>query len=507
MNQLNYDSELCGSLPIHLTNLIQSHGILLIIEKQTHTIIQASENTQSVFRKPATQLVNTSLFEYIGQDQRDQMQKYIDDSRREKLPLSWVINGKQFLVLLHPKEKFYMAEIELQPFDATAQDSFVKVFQDVRFTISAIESAKSVQEACTITTHELKRLSGFDKIMIYSFDANFNGTVLSEEMEEGMESYLGFTFPASDIPKQARQLYQKNPYRLIPDRNYQPVKLYPVINPLVHSFIDLSDCNLRSVAAVHIEYLKNMGVTASMSTRILKDDQLWGLIACHHRTDKNLSYQVCSIFEMMSSILSAKIASLINKESHDFNAALQEKYTRLIEQSYKTSDVIESLLNVDHGIMHLFSATGAVVTRKGKAHFAGDVPAKVFLDDLILWLHTRQLRTNFYTDSLLDHYELAESFTYNGSGIFIIPINYLEDEYIMVFRPEVVRTIQWGGNPDDRIQFENDQRKYHPRSSFKAWQENVKGRSMPWKEEEINIGEKLRGFIFEQQFSSLVLRR
>src|SRR5439155_4932601 len=132
-------------------------------------------------------------------------------------------------------------------------------------------------------------------VMIYQFDNNWNGTVIAEAMEAGMDSYLGLKFPASDIPKQAREMYRKNPYRFIPDVDYQPVRLYPVLNPVSGGFTDLTDSNLRSVAGVHLEYLRNMQVMASMSTRIVKEDQLWGLISCHHRTAKYLSYQMCSL--------------------------------------------------------------------------------------------------------------------------------------------------------------------------------------------------------------------
>lgn len=496
MTPSNYDSDFCGSLPIQFTNSIQPHGVLVIIDRSSGTIIQASENAGAVFGKTVKELVGTAIGDYVSPDQRDRISKLSKEPARDRLPLTWTIGNRSFLSLVHIKETFILAEIELLPYDETGQDSFVRVFQEIKFTMSSIESATSVQEACDIVAAELKRISGFDKIMVYKFDEQWNGTVITELLEPGMESYMGFTFPASDIPRQARQLYLKNPYRLIPDRSYQPVKLYPVINPTTNAFLDLSDCNLRSVPAVHLEYLKNMGVVASMSVRILQGDKLWGLIACHHRTPMNLSYQTCSIFEMLSTMTSSKITLLHNQDSHAFESSLQDRYTQLIEETYRTQRLEDTFLGKD-GLLELFNATGAVISTRGKVHHAGKVPSRDVIDELILWLHTRQLKSNYHTTSLQESYDLASSYPEVVSGVLIIPINFMEDEYIMLFRPEVVKVINWGGNPDERIQFEKDEKNYHPRNSFKQWQQKVSGTSTRWKDEEIEIAEKIRGFIFE----------
>lgn len=503
MTSSNYDSEFCGSLPIHLTNMIQPYGILVVIARSSGKIIQVSENAEKVFGVPAKSLIDTPLANYISADQQDRLADLWKDSVKDRIPLTWTIQSKQYLSLIHLKKEYVLAEVEAEPFDANSQDSFVKVFQDIKFTMSSIEAGASVQKVCDIAAAELKRLSGFDKIMVYQFDEQWNGTVITEVHEPGMESYLDFTFPASDIPKPARDLYLKNPYRLIPDRNYQPVKLHPVINPITHAFLDLSDCNLRSIVAVHLEYLKNMGVVSSMSFRILKEDKLWGLIACHHREPKYLSYQMCSVFEMLSTILSAKVTSLINGKSHAYEAELQEKYTALVEEAYRTNSLEETLLG-KKGLMQLLNATGIAISTRGKIETVGKVPSRDQLEELILWLHTKQLKSNYNTTSLSGSYDLAEGFAGVGSGVLIIPTNFVEDEYIILFRPEVIQVIKWGGDPGERIQFEKDQKNYHPRFSFQLWQQKVNATSLAWKAEETEMAEKIRSFIFEYRAANPV---
>lgn len=504
MTQTNYDSELCGSLPIHLTNSIQPHGVLVIVDRKNQNIIQVSENAERVFGVAVLDMLNKSLQTFIGEKKVEALNKFSGEYEN-RLPMTWPIGEKDYLVVVHSREKYLVVEIDLTPVKSNEQDTFVKVFQNTRQSMSAIESGRNIKDVCRIAAEEMKRVSGFDKVMVYSFDAEWNGTVVAEVKEEGMESYMGFTFPASDIPKQARQMYLKNPYRLIPDANYKPVRLYPVINPITQGFIDLSDTNLRSVPAVHIEYLKNMGVTASMSVRILKDNTLWGLIACHHRTVKNPSYQMCSVFELLSNIISSKITSMLHTESYDFGTHVKENYTNVLEDVYKKQSLHEAFFATP-GVLELFNATGALITKGDQFTSVGDVPDKSYLDDLILWLQTRDLPSIFSTESLAAMYDQAEEYKEIASGLLVIRMDYTEEEYLILFRPEVVRVINWGGNPEERIHFEKDEKNYHPRNSFKQWQQKVSGTSTDWLDEELQIAEKLRAFIMEYKSTNSLER-
>jgi len=497
MSHTNFDSNFCGSLPIHLINLIQPYGVLVVLDKQTGRIIQVSENASRVFDAPAERIVNSKIDDYVGDNVVTALKDRLSTDIIDKIPTVWTIHGRSHLTVIHFKEQYILAEIDANDFEENEQDSFIRAYQKIRYAMANIESAQSVKEVCEIAARELRYISGFDKVMIYRFDEEWNGNVMAEEMEEGMESYLGFTFPASDIPKQARLMYLKNSYRFIPTRVYEPVKLHPVINPVTHSFLDLSDCNLRSVPAVHLEYLKNMGITASMSVRILKEDQLWGLIACHHRDGREMDHPMCSMLEMLSGVLSARILSLQNREMHAFDSHLKEHYTHVVEAIYKRENLAESLVAAEPDILKLFNAGGIVVTYKGRTYKRGEVPHHDAMDDLLLWLHTQRVKNVYHTDSLHGHYDQAVSYTEQASGLMVIPINHQQDEYILIFRPEVIRVINWGGNPGERIQFEPDGKNYHPRHSFKQWQQEVSSTSLPWREEELRIAEQLRSFIYE----------
>ena len=493
----NYDSELCGKVPIHLINTIQPYGVLLVLSRTSLEIVQASENVESLFGVTAPALIRTPVGSYLHPSTLSALLQMTAAVGAEKIPQVWTIFDKEYLSLLHIKEHYILAEIEITPYREKEQRSFVSIYQEIRYSMALIGSAGTTTDVCTIAARELKRISGFDKVMIYHFDLEWNGTVIAEEREGDMESYYGFTFPASDIPKQARELYLRNPYRFIPDRTYQPVKLFPVINPTTHAFIDLSDCNVRGVVAVHLEYLANMGVTASMSTRILNNDRLWGLIACHHRTARNLSFQLCSVFELLSNFISAKMHSLQNKEKHNAETTKRELYTRLLEQVLETRDIRQGLLQGDATLLQLFTAQGAVIAQNGELHLEGSLPDKDNIEELLLWLHTRRLTRSLHTDHLAGQFDRAALYMDTASGLLAIPFFPEQENYLLLFRPEVKRVIDWGGDPGSRIVFEKDGLNYHPRHSFKLWRQIVDGTSLPWQEEELAVAETLRSFLYE----------
>lgn len=497
MNNNNYDSTFCGSLPIHHINVIQPYGVLLVLEQESLNIVQASENVTEIFGISAPELVQHSLKDYLDAASAEALKSKFERKIRDKIPVLITINNVKVLSIIHARESYLLLELELATMGQTSETSFVDVYQDIKYAMAAIDLAETTNEICKIAAQELKKISGFDKVMVYKFDSEWNGNVVAEEMEEGMESYMGFTFPASDIPKQARALYLKNPYRFIPDRLYKPEKLYPVINPLTHSFVDLSDCNVRGVAAVHLEYLKNMGVIASMSTRIIHNDTLWGLIACHHRTAKPMSYQECAVFELLSNVISTKIASLLHQEQLTFNTTINGKRVNFIEAIYHNASLSEAFQANGDNIMNLFRAGGAALIGDQRTVSVGTVPPQDELADLSMWLNAKKQKGVFHENNLAAVYEHAATYSDIGSGLLVIPVGENEEEYIAIFRPEVVHTVNWGGNPNEAIRFEGDSKTYHPRFSFSLWQQTVRQTALPWKEEEINAAENIRSFIYE----------
>lgn len=495
---VNYDSEFCGSLPVQHINLIQPYGFLLVLEKETLAIIQISENVQELFALAPEQIVNTRFSNYITSDEtRELIEKFrtgIQGNINFTFTLHLGEQKKELVGSVHSKEEYLIMELEYSPENTP---SFMDVFREVKYMMSAIDHQHTLENICNVTVRELKRLTGYDSILMYRFDEDWNGTVIAQASEKGMPDYLGLKFPASDIPKQVRNLYMRNPYRLIPARTYTPVKLYPVINPLTHTLTDLSDCNLRSVANVHIEYMKNMGLEASMSLRIMNNTRLWGLISCHHRTPRHLGFELRSVLELLSNVVSNKIAAALAIEEFKEMNKLIEKRTKLIDYIYAEKNWVKSVLQHKVNLLHLLDVDGVAIIYKGKTETLGTVPDKDDIENLVYWMQAKNISKVYAVTNLSSVNDHALNYTTNGSGIIAVPINTETGDFIIGFRKEVVRTVNWGGNPDEAITFETDKKNYHPRNSFRVWKQEVKNTSRPWSNAELKIAESFRSYVYE----------
>jgi len=493
-------SDFCGSLPIHHINSIQDYGYLIVLDVNSLDIIQLSENFATLTGKTLTDLIRLNLSDFCTEASSGAVKDVIEEGNRDRVPLNvelQTVNGIQvFNTLLHVKQEYVLMEMELA--DQKVLRPFTEVFREVRQFIAALEHNSTIQEVCDNAIREIRRISGFDGVRMYSFDADWNGTVIAEEITEGLEAYLGQTFPASDVPRQARALYVKNPFRLIPDRAYKAVRLYPVINPVTNAFIDLSDCNLRGIAPVHLEYMANMNVVASMSIRVMRGNTLWGLISCHHLERNCPDAELRYIFEWLSMEISNRISAVLDNEELSGAAHLLAKRSLVTDHIYAKDDIMDGILQDENlNVLSLFNASGVLVKLAGKVDCRGIVPEKHDLENLLLWVESKEIDQLYSNYHLGDVYEEATGFDDVACGILVIPIDGNNGDYVICFRPELVRDINWGGDPNQTIKFEQNSERYHPRNSFKSWMETVYGQSLKWSDAELNVAESLRNFLFE----------
>ena len=495
------DSEFCGSIPLNFLNLIQPHGILLVLKKDDYSIVQTSENCRKIVGRAASDLVNTGLGDYISGNQLQLLQEKVRPQNFER-PLSMSLvwkEGKlekQLLANVQHKENYLLLELE----EATApaeSATFINIYQDITNMVAELKEAVGQRKIEQVAAAELKRLSGFDRVMIYQFDEKWNGTVVGEALEEEMDPYLGLHFPASDVPKQARELYATTPYRLIPDVNAEAVKLYPVVNPLTNRLTDIAGCVLRAVPLVHIEYLNNMGVGASMSTPIISGGKLWGLISCHHRQAREISFELRSAFEIISGIISSQLGARKKEESFHYKSSIHQVELKVTEQVLINSTIEEGLFARPELLLEMLGVQGAVLVTRNAYESVGEVPEKTMVQGIIRWLSRYGREKVFCTNSLPLELQEATASKEVASGLIAIQI-VAGKYYLLGFRPEVVRSVYWGGNPNEAINYEDDGRKYHPRNSFRLWKEEVRMTSEPWRPEIVEIAHHLRTSLLEK---------
>ena len=303
----------CDREPIHIPGAIQPHGALLALDPADLTLLQVSDNLGALLGVSPTDALGRPLGSLLGDTAAERLRQALtlpDISAANPLALTVPAAGhdRAFHGVLHRSGGLAVLELEPAPDAPEATGAFFGFYHRVKGAMGRMQRADSLLNLCQIAVEEVRRLTGFDRVMVYRFDADWNGRVLAEEKRATMPSYLDLHFPASDIPAQARELYRRNWLRFVVDANDRPAALVPPDNPLTGRPLDLSFSVLRSVSPIHLEYLRNMGVQASMSVSILKDDQLWGLIACHHAEARSVPYETRTACEFLGQMLSSQLA-------------------------------------------------------------------------------------------------------------------------------------------------------------------------------------------------------
>ncbi|MFB2898466.1 ATP-binding protein [Aerosakkonemataceae cyanobacterium BLCC-F50] len=495
----------CDREPIHIPGSIQPHGFMLILQEPELKIIQVSANTTQFIGKQPENLLNTYLKELLVPKQIEAIKKCLESDFENVNPLKLTLKKKSKIVtfdgILHRLNGVVF--LELEPTKTKKNPDFLGFYHLVRDSISKLQNTSKLSEMCNIIVREVQKITEFDRVMVYQFDATGAGTVIAEAKREDCTPLLGLCYPPSDIPKQAKQLYTSNWLRLIPDANYQPVPLIPQLNPLTNSPTDLSLAVLRSVSPVHIQYLHNMGVGASMSISLIKNKKLWGLIACHHETTKYLSYEIRTACEFLGQVVSWELRGKEDNEDLDYKIKLKSILSRFMESIPQNNDFIDGLTQSEVDLLALTSAGGVAICQNDRWIAIGQTPETTDLDTLLQWIESKIDGNLFHTDALSQEFPEAEKYQQIVSGVIALAISKVNRNYILWFRPEVIQTVNWGGNPNKPVEVKEDNVLHlSPRKSFALWQETVKGKSLPWKPCEIEAVLELRSAIV-----GIVLRR
>jgi chemotaxis family two-component system sensor kinase Cph1 len=519
------DLDNCAREPIHVPGRIQPHGVLLAVSRPGLVVEHASRNSRALLGMDASELIGKRLGEIPAFADPASLERRLlspEPEGHNPIPISLDVGGARLGcdLIAHRVRQATVPEgslllLELEPSAAQAQGasdpSFSSVYRRITASIACIERAGDIASLCAAVAEEARALSGFDRVMVYQFDPDWNGKVVAESKVPELEPFLGLQYPASDIPAQARALYRTNWIRLIPDVGYAPVDIEPALRPSQQGGapgapLDLSFSVLRSVSPMHLQYLKNMGVAASMSVSILRDGELWGLIAFHHRKPRYLPFELRQGLEFVGKFMSLRLVAsekLENREYRERLAGLQPLFREALKAESRFLDGLHrrgpGLLSLAHG------ATGAAIAYRGSITIVGEAPSEKDLKELVDWLRRRsQQKAVFATDRLPQIFAPASRYKQVASGMLAITIPEPEAGYVMWFKPEVIQTVNWSGNPRKPVEPGAAGAVLGPRRSFELWQETVSDRALPWAREELEAVETLRRTLIEEDLERQV---
>ncbi len=488
----DYDKEL-----LHLPGSIQPHGLLFVLKEPQLQILQVSSNTFNFLGLHPQELLNKQLQDLIDTKQINLIEHCLLQDFESINPLKITIKNQEkclrFDGIIHRCNKVLI--LELEPSISEETGDFFSFYHLVKKSIAKMQNAASLRDMCQIIVKEVQNLTGFDRVMIYQFGSEQTGKVIAEEKLDSLSPYLNLHYPDSDIPDQAKKLYILNRLRLIPDVNSQPINLLPAHNSVTNEPLDLSYSVLRSVSPCHFEYLKNMGVTASMSISLVRDKQLWGLIACHHHSPKFVTYEVRTACEFLGQIMSLELAAKEDNEQLDYKMKIKSIQSKFIEAIPQEENFMDGLVRDKSNLLNIVSAQGVAICANGHLSIIGKTPEDADIQNLIAWVETEISNDIYYTDCLPKIYPVAAKFKDIASGLLALSISQIPKNYILWFRPEVLQTVNWGGNPNKSVEVGQDGIRLSPRKSFELWQETVRLKSLPWKECEIDAVLELRSAI------------
>ena len=515
-NQLSEKLPIYKEYPLHSPGCIQPHGVLFVLQPNTLEILQISANSDAFLGIKPQFLLGKTLHHLISVHQIKKLQSYICKETPEFVEFLSLKKGHKkikFKGIIHTAQKLLILELEPETYPENHQH--IILYSLLKNAIAKLGTTNNLSELARNIAVEVRKITQFDRVMVYRFELDNSGVVIAEDKEENLESYLDLHYPPTDIPSQARQLYCKNWLRIIPDVNYKPVEIIASKKLLNNKELDISQAVLRSVFPCHIEYLKNMGVTASMSISIINDQKLWGLVTCHHYSPKYINYETRKACEFLGQFISINVVYKQEQEFHSYRNQIQNIQAKIRKHLSNHTQFIEDLIIQNQtSLLNLVKAEGAAIYLGEQLNLIGKTPYVVDVKNLIDEFLNPQKQEVFYTDCLSKHYPKAQTFKNFASGILAISIYISSNTYhIIWFRPEQLQIIKWAGNLDKSMFiYEEKIPQLTPRNSFAMWQQLVKDKSLPWEVLEVEAVQELRNILLLAalefaQFSQFVFRQ
>ena len=372
-------------------------------------------------------------------------------------------------------------------------------------TLERLQRATDEHTLYDVAVTEMRRFTGFDRVVVYKFGAQGHGEVLAESRDEAVAAYLGLRFPASDIPAQARELYRKNWMRSIPNVDYEPVAVVGVAGSPA---LDMSFSTLRSVSPVHREYMRRMGLGASMSVSLIKGGELWGLLSCGHRTVNHVPREVRTACLSIGRLVSLQIGAL---EAIRLGRIVEESQMRLAPlvelMRAAPSEVLGALNAAGDKLLTVVDATGVAVVIKDEVSTFGVCPAPGEVLELAKWAQEQTARSGLYASSKLSaEFGPAEAYASVASGLLALALPKPVPNAVLWFRPEVAQTVTWAGEPRKTVEHTEDGIRFGPRHSFEAWRSDVSATAEAWTAGDIFAATDLRRAATEFDLANQVKR-
>lgn len=486
------DLTSCDKEPIHKIGAIQPIGVLIAVDATSLIIEFASTNTDDTLGYSHPELLGKSLTAILGEANCAELRDRSLQPTMPDLLRPWFLSARKpdgAIVELecYPHAHDGRIVLEFVPIHRAPAAMWETDLLRQRF-ISELIHPQTLPDLAQVGAQIIREVTGFDRVMIYRFAEDKHGQVIAESTTRH-DSFLGLHYPASDIPDPARRHFALNVIRIIPDINATPIPIMTrsgfIADDSSAAPLDLTYSKLRAVAPVHIEYLNNMGVGASMSISLTSNDELWGLIACHHYAPLHLSWSQLRFCELIGGTISALLQSLENtiKLRQSIRA---EKTAFAIEREARTGKPLRDVI-LDHSemLLDLSMSQGLSLILANERCEAGLVPRSA---EGYLALKEALVEGIATSDQLAGQGVGGTGEPDIVSGAAMMELSDDGQDCLVLFRKSYEQTIRWAGKPEKvGMHPDGGSIRLSPRGSFAVWSEERRGRSMPFTETDREI--------------------
>jgi light-regulated signal transduction histidine kinase (bacteriophytochrome) len=464
----------CADEPIHVPGSIQPHGALIFFGT-TGQLEGWSENAPAELGLP---LELGLPFDRLGLPAAvaELLQECLDNmSEGETPPMVAAIALKdlEYDCVVHAHQARIIAEFEAREI---ANETLAQFAIKAHSSIDRLRRQKTVDALLDTAVRQVREFTGFDRVMAYRFRPDDSGDVVAEARRDDLAPFLGQRYPAGDIPPQARRLYVLNTLRMIADVTYHAV---PLLGQEGSAPLDMSFAVLRSVSPIHVEYLQNMGVGASMSVSIVINGRLWGLLACHHMGAKRVPYSIRMAADVLAQVIASTVQGLESRQDAELVERAAKVRTSLVESLLLEDDPLEALAGHADGMMEAARAQAMIATQFGRVVCRGidQSCGEAIVASLPEGAHDLLAR-----HCVEDWPEAAREGLGKWAGMLGLPFDPPSDGWCVLLRPEQIEQVAWAGKPDKSDQFGPMGERLTPRGSFDAWYETVRGCAHEWED-------------------------
>ena len=488
------DLTACDVEPIHIPGSIQPHGMLVVLERGTLSAVQGAGDIEGRLGVP--DWVGHSAGLIVGDTLATRIARTADSLGAGGFVGQMTTRaGERLDVSAHQSGDHVCVELEPAPGDDVPTSVLLGGLESAA---GAFERVLGLKPLCDRAAVEFRRLTGYDRVMVYRFNEDGSGEVLGEDRDTGLSSFLNHHFPSTDVPQQARALYVRNLVRVIPNIGYTPAALRPAIQggePL-----DMSDCVLRSVSPIHLQYMRNMEVGASASISIVKDGTLWGLVACHNARPKLLPYDARAACRALAGALSRQIKT--REEAALYRERIRNRGFEddLVGRLTRARSIEDALRDSMAELRDMMRADGIAILAGDRIDTAGACPREADIRTLGAWVLAESESEAFSTSELGALKPPCITDFSTASGLLATSISGTENLGLLWFRAEQVEEVNWAGNPHKNTQPRAGET-LSPRASFDSWSEAVRGRARPWNAVEIEGALRVRQVVLEARRS------